>query len=56
MKKGESINRIIIIGNGFDLAHGLKTSYRDFIIDYWEKMKKEMEGIKGAMRKDSVAD
>ncbi|SBW06020.1 AbiH family protein [uncultured Dysgonomonas sp.] len=29
------MNRIILIGNGFDLAHGLKTSYRDFIDDYW---------------------
>lgn len=25
------MNRLIIIGNGFDLAHGLKTSYMDFI-------------------------
>ena len=25
------MNNIIIIGNGFDLAHGLKTSYKDFI-------------------------
>lgn len=24
-------NRLIILGNGFDLAHGLKTSYNDFI-------------------------
>jgi len=30
------MNRIILIGNGFDLAHGLKTSYKDFIDDYWE--------------------
>lgn len=29
------MNRVIIIGNGFDLAHVLKTSYRDFIDDYW---------------------
>lgn len=29
------MNRIIIIGNGFDKAHGLATSYRDFIDDYW---------------------
>lgn len=28
------MNRLIIIGNGFDLAHGLKTSYCDFISDY----------------------
>lgn len=25
------INKLIIIGNGFDLAHGLKTSYKDFL-------------------------
>lgn len=28
------MNRLIIIGNGFDLAHGLKTSYCDFINNY----------------------
>ena len=28
------MNRLILIGNGFDLAHGLKTSYHDFILDY----------------------
>lgn len=29
------MNRIILIGNGFDLAHGLETSYKNFIDDYW---------------------
>lgn len=29
------MNRLVIIGNGFDLAHGLPTSYKDFIDDYW---------------------
>ncbi|MFN8296603.1 MAG: AbiH family protein [Chitinophagales bacterium] len=28
------MNRLILIGNGFDLAHGLKTSYKDFFVDY----------------------
>ena len=28
------MNRLIIIGNGFDLAHKLGTSYHDFILDY----------------------
>lgn len=28
------MNRIILIGNGFDLAHGLKTRYSDFIEKY----------------------
>ena len=31
------MNRIVLIGNGFDLAHGLKTSYADFIDWYWKK-------------------
>jgi len=36
------MNRIILIGNGFDLAHGLKTSYRDFIDDFWKQKKREI--------------
>ncbi|WP_339704883.1 AbiH family protein [Algoriphagus aquimarinus] len=28
------MNRLILIGNGFDLAHGLKTSFKDFILNY----------------------
>lgn len=31
------MNRIIIVGNGFDLAHGVKTKYEDFIEWYWIK-------------------
>ena len=30
------MNRLVLIGNGFDLAHGLKTSYEDFIYWYWK--------------------
>lgn len=26
------MNRLVLIGNGFDIAHGLKTSYADLII------------------------
>lgn len=33
------MNRLIIIGNGFDLAHGLPTRYRDFIDDFWLNFK-----------------
>jgi len=32
------MNRIILIGNGFDVANGLKTSYSDFIIWLWKKL------------------
>ena len=31
------MNRLVLIGNGFDLAHGLKTSYKDFIYWYWKQ-------------------
>jgi len=37
------MNRIILIGNGFDLAHGFKTSYKDFLEDY---LKPKREKIK----------
>lgn len=32
------MNRIILIGNGFDLAHDLKTSYNDFIENIFEEL------------------
>lgn len=38
------MNRIILIGNGFDLAHGLRTSYADFIDYYWEYWGKRLQG------------
>lgn len=31
------INRLVLIGNGFDLAHEMKTTYSHFINSYWEK-------------------
>jgi hypothetical protein len=31
------MNRIILIGNGFDLAHGLPTSYKIFLDNYWKR-------------------
>lgn len=31
------MNRLVIIGNGFDMAHGFKTSYVDFINWYWDQ-------------------
>jgi len=36
------MNRIILIGNGFDLAHDIETSYSQFLNDYW---KNTIEGI-----------
>ena len=31
------MNRLVLIGNGFDLAHGLPTAYQDFINWYWKQ-------------------
>lgn len=36
------MNRLVIIGNGFDLAHNLKTSYPSFINWYLEKRTKAL--------------
>jgi hypothetical protein len=32
------MNKLILIGNGFDLAHGLPTSYSHFINDFWKNI------------------
>jgi len=32
------MNKLVIIGNGFDLAHGLPTSYRDFLNFFWKNL------------------
>lgn len=31
------MNRLVLIGNGFDLAHGLKTKYEHFVDWYWDQ-------------------
>lgn len=35
------MNRLVIIGNGFDLAHGLPTSYGHFIDNFWANVEKK---------------
>ena len=30
------MNRLVLIGNGFDCAHGLKTRYQNFVNWYWD--------------------
>lgn len=32
------MNKLILVGNGFDLAHGLPTSYKDFLNDFWANL------------------
>ena len=36
------MNKLILIGNGFDLAHGLKTKYNDFILWYFNNALKNL--------------
>jgi len=31
------VNRLVIVGNGFDIVHGLKTRYEDFLLDLFKK-------------------
>ncbi|MBR4712334.1 MAG: hypothetical protein IKP27_01480 [Paludibacteraceae bacterium] len=48
MDDNNRINRLVIIGNGFDLAHGLKTKYEQFIRwylgDFFRKLFDSEEG------------
>lgn len=37
------MNRLVIIGNGFDLAHGLPTGYRSFIDDFWQNFREKLK-------------
>ena len=41
--KDANMNRIILIGNGFDLAHDLPTKYENFIDDFWTNKVKMIE-------------
>ena len=38
MENNESIKQLLIIGNGFDLACGLKSSYKDFFDNYFKSI------------------
>ena len=48
------MNRIIIAGNGFDLAHGLKTKYEDFINWYWGRWLKLLYSSTNQIEKDEL--
>lgn len=45
------MNRVILVGNGFDLAHNLPTSYDNFLDWYWE-----MRGISMMSSDNNVDD
>lgn len=46
MYKIHIMNRLILIGNGFDKAHGLKTSYKEFIEWYFDKFFSDLSNCK----------
>lgn len=48
------MNRLVLIGNGFDLAHGLKTSYADFIDWYWREWGKSLLRSGGILLDDGI--
>ena len=48
------MNRIILIGNGFDLAHGLPTSYGNFIEWYWRKWRRNLCSCTNHTLKDEL--
>ena len=48
------MNRIIIVGNGFDLAHDLKTRYEDFINWYWDKWLKLLNNSISQFEEDEL--
>ncbi|WP_298426001.1 AbiH family protein [uncultured Kordia sp.] len=43
------MNRLIILGNGFDLAHGLPTRYQDFMLHYLKDVFKKKHDASGLM-------
>ncbi|WP_036876973.1 AbiH family protein [Xylanibacter oryzae] len=48
------MNRIVLVGNGFDLAHNLPTKYEDFINWYWGERIKMMYNCPNQIMKDNL--
>lgn len=46
------MNRVVIIGNGFDLAHSLPTRYEDFINWYWAQWGQRLRSNSGKIAED----
>ena len=54
--KLEDMNRVIILGNGFDLAHNLKTKYEHFINWYWDNWYKKIHRSSNLYEKDDLCE
>ena len=48
------MNRLIIIGNGFDKAHGLETSYPEFMNWYWDTWRSKLAKSGKKIEKDAL--
>lgn len=48
------MNRIVLIGNGFDLANDYKTSYKDFIVWYFKEKLSQMLKALDDMSNDKI--
>lgn len=48
------MNKLVLIGNGFDLSHGLKTKYIDFILWYLNKVAQKL--VKESKYSDSLIE
>lgn len=48
------MNKLIIIGNGFDLAHGLPTSYKDFMNWYFEQWRERLKDCCKSTERDEL--
>ena len=57
--ENDMTSKLVIIGNGFDLCHGLKTNYRDFLESEYcsEKLKKVLSEIEDYVKtKQDIED
>jgi len=48
------MNRLVIVGNGFDLAHGLPTGYCDFIDWYWKNLCEDLSAFSTLRYSDNL--
>lgn len=50
------MNRLVLIGNGFDLAHGLNTKYEHFIDWYWDCRFNSLRKCFTSVSKEALCD
>lgn len=48
------MNRIVLIGNGFDIAHGLPTRYKNFIYWYWDDIFNRLNNSNNKIYNDTI--